>query len=272
MTVEITRYRLRHRTRPIDVLVAGRGRPLVLLHGWGLSGRAYREAMIALAERGWMVAAPWLAVTEGWSIQRVAEIAAEAMAGVDCAPAPVIGHSFGGAIGAQLASDHPDFVRALVAVNSPLVSLGHGRIGRIMLPGPHYRIVGHGSAAAALFRSAATSGGVGSLFRSARWFLGTTQESLLRSVVAANIPRRVIWAENDTLLPLEVGKRAAEILACDLQLVSAGDGWPGPRPPDHDWPMRHPEHFAHTIDTTIASLLADHGTRKRARRRSEQQP
>ena len=45
MTSEIKRYRLRHRARPLDVWVAGEGPPLVLLHGWGLSGRAYRGAM-----------------------------------------------------------------------------------------------------------------------------------------------------------------------------------------------------------------------------------
>ena len=44
----------------------------------------------------------------------------------------------------------------IVAVDSPLVSLGSVRLGRIMLPGSHYRIVGHGPAAVALLRSAAT--------------------------------------------------------------------------------------------------------------------
>src|SRR5438093_27751 len=98
MNSEVRRYRLRHRARPLDVLVAGEGRPLLLLHGWGLSGRAYREAMIALADLGYLVAAPSLSVTDGWSIERAAESAAEAMAGVDVAPGPVVGHSFGGAI------------------------------------------------------------------------------------------------------------------------------------------------------------------------------
>jgi len=255
MTPEVRRYRLRHRARPLDVLVAGEGRPLLLLHGWGLSGRAYREAMLALADLGYLVAAPSIAVTEDWSIDRAAESAAEAMAGVDAAPAPVVGHSFGGAIGAHLALNHPDFVTALVAVNSPLVSLGSIRMGRIMLPGAHYRIVGHGGAAAALMRSAASAGGVRALARSARWFLGAGQDRTLTALAATGIPRAIVWARNDTLLPSSIGVKAASLLECELHMIGTENGWPGKRPPDHDWPFIQPSHFATTIHTLLGSLL-----------------
>jgi len=257
MKPEVKRYRLRHRARPLDVWVAGEGRPLLLLHGWGLSGRAYRGAMLALADRGFMVAAPSLTVAEDWSIDRVAESAAEAMAGVDAAPAPVVGHSFGGAVGAHLSLNHPDFATALVAVNSPLVSLGSLRMGRIVLPGRHYLIAGHGPAAAALMRSAATGGGMRSLLRSARWFLGAGQDRTLTDLAATGIPRAIIWAKHDALLPAALGTRAAELLGCDLHIIGTGNGWPGKRPPDHDWPFREPEHFAATIESVIASLARD---------------
>src|SRR5437588_3456934 len=193
MTSEIKRYRLRHRARPLDVWVAGEGPPLVLLHGWGLSGRAYRGAMLALAEHGYRVAAPGIAVTTDWGIERAAEFAAEAMAGVDAAPAPIVGHSFGGVIGAQVTIAHTDFVKAFVAVDSPLVSLGSVRLGRIMLPGAHYRIVGHGPAAAALLRSATTRGGIESPSRSARWVLGEPKAGVLTKVRATGRPRAVRW-------------------------------------------------------------------------------
>jgi pimeloyl-ACP methyl ester carboxylesterase len=257
MTREIKRYRLRHRARPLDVWVAGTGEPLVLLHGWGLSGRAYRAAILALAERGYRVAAPGVAVSEDWAIERVAEFAAEAMAGVDAAPAPIVGHSFGGVVGAQLTLEHTDFVRALIGVDSPLVPLGSLRLGRIMLPGAHYRIVAHGPAATSLIRSAATPGGLSSLWRSARWFLGGGQNELLRKVAATGVPRALLWARNDTLLPVSIGERAASLLECDLTVIENGDGWPGVRPPDHDWPFREPVHFARTVVDTLDRLFAE---------------
>jgi len=255
MSFDIKRYRLRHRARPLDVWVAGDGTPLTLLHGWGLSGRAYRGAMMALADLGYRVAAPGIAVNNDWNVERAAEFAAEAMAGIDGAPAPVIGHSFGGVIGAQLALDHTDFVTALVAVDSPLVSLGGARLGRIMLPGPHYRIVGHGPAAAALIRSATTRNGIESLWRSARWFLGKPKDEVLTRVAKTSIPRAILWAEGDTLIPLAIGVKAATLLECDLEVIRANNGWPSARPPDHDWPFRQPVHFAGAVDGILERLL-----------------
>lgn len=250
------RYRLLHRRRPLEVWVAGEGPPLVFLHGWGLSGRVYRAPMLALAARGRMVVAPSIAVAEEWSIEHAAQTAAEAMAGLDAAPAPVIGHSFGGVVGAQLAVDHPDFVTALVAVNAPLVSPGKGYLRRVLWPGRHYRIAGHGPAAAALIRAATTPGGLPSLVRSARWFLGTGQEErTLRALAEKDVPRAVVWAEHDTLLPVEIGVRAAEILRCELHRIH-GDaaGWRGKQPPDHDWPLRGAAHFAETVVRVLDSL------------------
>lgn len=246
---EIKRYRLRHRTRPVDVLVAGDGPPLVLLHGWGLSGRAYEGAILALADLGYRVAAPSVAVHPDWTIEAVAETTAEAMAGVEAAPAPIVGHSFGGVIGAQLTLQHTDFVTSLVAVNSPLVSLGSLRLGRILLPGRHYRIAAHGPAARSLLKAVASPKGVPSLLRSARWFLGKGHDAPLPTIAEAGIPRAVVWAANDGLLPEVVGRRAAAMMACPFILVRKVPKGGGP--PDHDWPFRHPRHFARTIQRVL---------------------
>ncbi|MGZ4242208.1 MAG: alpha/beta fold hydrolase [Actinomycetota bacterium] len=259
MDREIKRFRLRHRARPLDVWVTGEGRPLVLLHGWGLSGRAYGGAMHAFASHGYRVVAPGIAVTSDWQIERAAEFAAEAMAGVDAAPAPIVGHSFGGVIGAHVALEHTDFVKALVAVDSPLVSLGGAGLGRIMLPGPHYRIVAHGPAAAALLRSATTRDGIGSLWRSARWFLGKPKDEVLKRVAETGVPREIVWAENDTFIPLAIGVKAAKLLGCDLTIIHSNNGWTGARPPDHDWPFREPVHFAQTVTAILDRLMPAQG-------------
>jgi pimeloyl-ACP methyl ester carboxylesterase len=219
----------------------------------------YRAPLVALAKLGRMVVAPSITVADEWSIEHAAQTAAEAMAGLDAAPAPVVGHSFGGVVGAQLAIDHPDFVRALVAINAPLVSPGRGYLRKILLPGRHYRIAGHGPAAAALVRAATTPGGLPSLVRSARWFLGKSQEEALRTLAEKDVPRAIVWAERDTLLPMEIGVRAAELLACKLHLIGGDTGWTGKQPPDHDWPLRGAAHFAETIVRIVDSLTGSSG-------------
>lgn len=229
---------------------------MLLLHGWGLSGRTYQPAMLALADRGFRVVAPSLAVADGWTIERAAESAAEALAGVDAAPAPVVGHSFGGAIGAHLALQHPDFVTALIAVSSPLVSLGSVRMGRILLPGGHYRILGHSPAAGALVRAVAQGGGVQSLLRSARWFLGAEQDRTLRELAKTGLPRMILWAARDQLLPAGIGVRASELLECEFRLIGASNGWRDKSPPDHDWPFREPAHFADTVCVVLKEITA----------------
>lgn len=252
---DLARHSLRHRTRPLNVWVAGEGPPLLFLHGWGLSGRAYRGAILALADRGYRVVAPSIAVTDNWSLSSVAEIAAEAMAGMDAAPAPIVGHSFGGNIGMALAHDHPDFVSALIAVNSPLVTIGGLRLGRILLPGGHFRLAGHSQAAMALVRSAASPGGMGALMRSARHFLSAGHENALAELAARGLPRAVVWAERDTLLPATIGVRSAELLGVELTWVRDDESWLLKAPPDHDWPFRAPGHFADRIEGLLSGLL-----------------
>ena len=243
MAAELKRYRLRHRTRPLDVLVAGEGPPLVLVHGWALSGKAYEAAILALADQGYRVAAPWVAVHHDWTIEAVAETTAEAMAGVEAAPAPIVGHSFGGVVAAQVTLQHTDFVTAMIPVNAPLVSLGSLRLGRIMLPGRHYGIMAHGGAARSLLRSVVAPSGIPSLLRSARWFLGSGHDAPLPAIADLGIPRAVVWAADDAVVPDHVGRRAAELLDCPFVLIEGE----GARGPDHDWPFRDPQGFADVI-------------------------
>src|SRR3954471_4234643 len=44
----------------VEVLTLGEGEPLLFLHGWGLSPRAYLPALRYLADRGYRITAPSL--------------------------------------------------------------------------------------------------------------------------------------------------------------------------------------------------------------------
>lgn len=274
MSNEPRKFHLRHRRRPLVAWVAGTGPPVVLLHGWGLSGNVYRPALRALAERGYRGIAPTVAAMDvPWTLEGVAERVAEVMAGLDATPAPVVGHSFGGVVGLRVAIDHPEFVSAFVAVDSPLVSPGKRGLSRLALPGRHYRIAAHVHTARALGENVFRRGGLSSLAGAARFILGTDLRAEIASVRRRGLPAAVLWAERDTLLPRSLGERAAEALGCPLEVIGREDGWPGRHAPDHDWPMRAPRVFVDRITAAIERLsvppaaapLGRDGSRRRPR-------
>ncbi|WP_430331663.1 alpha/beta fold hydrolase [Rhodococcus sp. ACT016] len=107
--------------------VAGRGRPVVFLHGFGLTHRTYAGAIERLAATGARVYAPALpgfGGTDPLSSQRLGfgEYARWVgrfldTVGVD-EPVTVVGHSFGGGVALASAHDLGDRVSELVLVNS----------------------------------------------------------------------------------------------------------------------------------------------------------
>ena len=111
----------------VRVLEAGEGPLLLFLHGWGLSPRAYAEGVLRLTAAGVRVLAPCLPGFGGSDGPGLASVDLPAYAdrvarlldvlGVD-EPVFVAGHSFGGGVALQLATDRPDRVRALTLVNA----------------------------------------------------------------------------------------------------------------------------------------------------------
>jgi pimeloyl-ACP methyl ester carboxylesterase len=106
---------------------AGRGTPVVFLHGWGLDHRVYRRGLARLAATGVRVLAPALPgfggtaslATGDRTVPGYASWVATFLEAVGVRePVLVVGHSFGGGVGIVLAHDHPRRVRGLVLVNS----------------------------------------------------------------------------------------------------------------------------------------------------------
>jgi pimeloyl-ACP methyl ester carboxylesterase len=123
---------LRWRTVAVDgasvrVMEAGSGDPLLFLHGWGLSPQTYAAGITALTAAGIRVIAPALPGFGGSDGPALRDISLPAYAGRIGAlldvleidkPAFVVGHSFGGGVAIQLATDRPERVRSLTLVNS----------------------------------------------------------------------------------------------------------------------------------------------------------
>lgn len=104
----------------------GRGRPVVLLHGWLGSWGTWLGTMEALAPRYRAYALDFWGFgesdkrRESYNISDFVALAEQFMERLGIQRAPVIGHSMGGTVALNLALDRPQRVEKVVVVGSPV--------------------------------------------------------------------------------------------------------------------------------------------------------
>jgi pimeloyl-ACP methyl ester carboxylesterase len=103
---------------------AGDGPPVLVLHGWGGSIESVRAILNAIAPvaTGYAVDLPGFGQSDppptAWGTMDYTQAVREVMEGLGLQTAAVIGHSFGGRVGIQLAATFPERVTKLVLVDS----------------------------------------------------------------------------------------------------------------------------------------------------------
>lgn len=214
----------------------GSGAPLVLLHGFGLRPRTYGSMASMLAMSNEVLVPAWLEVQGPWTRDR-------ALAGICClleetvgdAPVTLMGHSFGGALALGLAARFPDRVQHLVLTDTLALS-------------PRWRLARSAATSLPLIRLATYRAAVDfmstcrhhprQLARAGWWGFVRDAGDEIDAVAAAEFPRHVLWAQRDTLLAAEDGKRFADAIGASFDHVASP---PGAGPVDHDWLYRHPD-------------------------------
>lgn len=108
----------------------GRGRPVILLHGWINSWDVWRDCMIALANRGtyrvyaldfWGFGDSAKQTTNtAFQVNSYVQMVYEFMEALGIQSAPVFGHSMGGTVAMQLALMYPERIRKFAIVGSPI--------------------------------------------------------------------------------------------------------------------------------------------------------
>ncbi len=108
----------------------GRGRPVILLHGWINSWGVWQEVMIDLAENGpyrvyaldfWGFGESAKANTPPFKIISYVQMVDQFMEILGIERAPILGHSMGGTVALQLALDYPARVTRVGAISAPIV-------------------------------------------------------------------------------------------------------------------------------------------------------
>jgi pimeloyl-ACP methyl ester carboxylesterase len=109
----------------IHVQVMGKGEPVLLLHGWGISLQEMLPVAEQLAPQGFqchLLDFPGFGSSdlppEPWDVPRYAAFVKAYLQSTGLPYVHLIGHSFGGRVSIVLAADHPEWVNKLVLVDS----------------------------------------------------------------------------------------------------------------------------------------------------------
>jgi pimeloyl-ACP methyl ester carboxylesterase len=221
------------------VAVRGSGRPLLLLHGWGVSSELFAPILHGL-EPGHTLIVPDLpgfgATPEPdtpWSVHDYAAWCIALLDRLGIEQCDLVGHSNGGRIGIVIAAEHPGRVTRLVLAGSagirPRRTLGaavrvrtykalRGLERSSALPKALRRNAGQRADQRGSADYRAASGTMrGTLVR-------IVNEDLRELLPRVDIPALLIWGEHDTETPLDDGKLMERLIPDAGLVVFEGAG------------------------------------------------
>ncbi len=193
--------------------VAGSGTPLVLIHGFGVSGYTWQRALPYLAQQHevFVVDLPGYghSKTHGaWHLREMAPLLARWLQKLQLPPIALMGHSMGGAIAIHLTAYAPELISRLLLVNAAGIPL------QTPLPALATRSLhsffqtGNGTLPLPLVRDILQPR-IPLLWQSAQ----EMKRSDFRAELAhITIPTLIIWGERDVMLPIALGHALQEAL------------------------------------------------------------
>ncbi|MHB8598473.1 MAG: alpha/beta fold hydrolase [Ktedonobacteraceae bacterium] len=209
--------------------VAGAGTPLVLVHGYGVSGQMWNRCMPYLAQERqvFIVDLPGhghSTLSDVWRLREAAPLLAQWLRTLGLQPVGLVGHSMGGAIAAHLATHAPELIEQLVLVNAACLPFAEA-LPVIVTRSAHSMMQrGAGRYPLAMLFD---------ILRPRLHLLWQAAQEIQSSDFRAELasltqPTLIIWGERDVLLPLAVGKEVGEMLP-HAQFVTMPES--GHRPP-----------------------------------------
>lgn len=263
--------------------VKGEGQPIIMLHATLHDSRDYDNIAESLAKsyRTIAVDLPWhgdsigVSNHESLSATGFADVLEDVVGGLRLAPAILIGNSVGGFAAARLAITRPDWVRALVLVNTGgfvvwtpfrrVVAriLGLAPVSRIIMP---YLVRKYMSPQTTLdeeitSRVAARAGTVeGSVVAARLWRSFPDKGHDLRSrAESIKCPVLLIWGTRDPVCPKAVGEAAKKMIpGSRLELMDSGHVVFSSKPKKLEHVLR--QFLSSSLDETFNALQVESGT------------
>ncbi|MBI4066307.1 alpha/beta hydrolase [Candidatus Gottesmanbacteria bacterium] len=236
--------------------------PIVILHGWGLSGKTFAPLTEHLQKRGYRVYAPDMpgfgesTIPERpMTLTDYAQFLDEYLTTNRIQQPILIGHSFGGRISLKYNELHPKHVRALILSGTPgftpipkkklLIFISLAKIGKLLFAIPplnlvqdsvrrwYYYFVG----AKEFFRA---EGAMRETFKN------IVNEDLVTAMEATDIPTLLLWGEFDIIVPVPIAQRIHQVIAGSELIVIPES--------DHGVPFKQPEVFASYVERFLKTL------------------
>ncbi len=236
--------------------------PVVILHGWGLSGKTFAPLAEALKKRGYRVYAPDMPgfgetkiPSKPLTLSDYTVFLNEYLTTNSIDHPVLIGHSFGGRVSLKYNELYPKHVRTLVLSGTPgftpipkkklILFITLAKIGGFLFSIPplsliqesirrwYYYVVG----AKEYFRAEGTM---------RETFKGIVKEDLVAAMEAVDMPTFLLWGEFDIIVPLTIAERMHQVMA-GSELVMIPEA-------DHGVPFKEPDVFASYVDRFLSSL------------------
>jgi pimeloyl-ACP methyl ester carboxylesterase len=235
---------------------------IVILHGWGLSGKAFDPLATAFTHLGYKVYAPDMpgfgleaAPPYPWKLRDYVRFVEEFLQRKHITNPIFVGHSFGGRVTLKYMQLHPTGSPAIVLSGTPgftpvprkklFLFIAIAKIGGFIFKIPplnlfsdwvrrwFYYVVG----AREFFRA---EGSMRDTFKN------IVQEELVSSMQTIAVPTLLLWGEYDIIVPTSIAHHMKEVLMnATLHIVPEAD---------HGIPFKQPEIFARYVDTFIRAL------------------
>ena len=202
-------YRLHYR-------IIGTGSPLVLIHGFGVSGHVWQRVLPYLAQkhRVYIVDLPgygrstYRETRAPWRLREMAPLLAAWLQQLDLTSVHLMGHSMGGAIAIHLAADAPERVKSLTLVDAAGIPFRSTFSALAARSARSFVQLRSGGYPLPLVRDVLRP-------RVRLFWQGANQMvdcDFSTEIASLTLPTLIIWGEQDILVPISLGYELRDAL------------------------------------------------------------
>lgn len=228
---------------------------LIILHGWNLSGKRFDPLSREFKKMGFRVFAPDLPgfgeepmPIAPWHVADYAHFLHGYIEKHRIKNPILVGHSFGGRVTLKYAELYPDAIKKIVLTGTPGFSpipsgklrffLVISKIGGAIFALPGLRAIADNVRKWLYYMAGAREflRAEGSMRQTFKYIVS---DDLVTAMAAVRVPALLVWGENDTIVPVSIARRMADVIpGAKLRIINGSD---------HGVPFRQAELFASCV-------------------------